>query len=707
MTNQIPPSSAVTGDAVSNIEADAADSAAPYRRLAAQPHGEGPMMPRASRWIALGLALLYLGSAYALPPGGGGGDGGNDPPTPPVVKCLENTVADFRATPTTTENGGRATLSWSVKPPSWCQLVHGVTVLGQTFGLAGSVDVNPSRTTDYFATIVATGGSRPLGPVKVTVNIPIVHLSPGRELTAQDIAQFDQRWMKQADLQARLNTYEFWLKNRQVHVAWGLADDAAAMVRMFELTHYDKYLDHLRAINDKVLHYRDDQHPGDDFPNPDGNPNPLCINCRPPFVDRIRGKIMPAWGSGILESDYPANGGLTPIDQVISGMYTYGMVAFARIVAEDPSLQNYYGDDAMKYANAAMQTMWAFMPDFESWEMWGKPVGTFMQPAVSPSSSQCEQARDRALQHVNLYGGGTEAEKQERRDHINAAKTDCDDAYVYAGKTLPHNVSLSLLMGFVELLRALDSDFYRTHPQRASDANRTRLAIPRIVALGQRYFVNTLDTSDGLPWQQRYSWKYNGGVPAEKTHTEDTSHANLDLFYLDVLWQGLGRLNATLPADASILLDDTMRQRFANTFLQQIARPREIDTGGNLRSNVEGRAAGDSGKGGPDYYNRSWDGWIHLAAVDPTVYEMCRNVGLRTDATGYSQPYLSVGNHAALLFNKRWQRTPTPPPPPPAQCRAGYKCCEPDADGGCLVCVPRLAQCPDARPIPELRPANK
>jgi hypothetical protein len=56
------------------------------------------------------------------------------------------------------------------------------------------------------------------------------------------------------------------------------------------------------------------------------------------------------------------------------------------------------------------------------------------------------------------------------------------------------------------------------------------------------------------------------------------------------------------------------------------------------------------------------DGWVNLAAVNPTVYRVCRDVVLRTSTRGGSpevfQPYLSMANHSALLANKRFADQP-------------------------------------------------
>ena len=185
--------------------------------------------------------------------------------------------------------------------------------------------------------LIIPGGFKTLGPITVTVNLPaIVTISPGPLATPEDVAQFDARWMNPEDLRQRLDEYRLRLTHRQAWIAWGVFNDAAAMVRMFELTRDPKYLDHLQAINGVALQFRDDQHPGDGFP---GGDNPICMTCRPPVVDGVRGGVVPAWGSGILYTDFVINGGLNPVGQVTSAVYLYGIAAFARLVAEHRAAQ--------------------------------------------------------------------------------------------------------------------------------------------------------------------------------------------------------------------------------------------------------------------------------------------------------------------------------------------------------------------------------
>jgi hypothetical protein len=129
------------------------------------------------------------------------------------------------------------------------------------------------------------------------------------------------------------------------------------------------------------------------------------------------------------------------------------------------------------------------------------------------------------------------------------------------------------------------------------------------------------------------------------------------MFYVDVIRRALDRLNAQV-ADAGepVPLDDDRIRRFANTLLQQIARPAEIARGGDVRGNVNGDAT-ESVDGRRDSNNSVLDGWVTLATADDRVYRVCRDVllrvGSRDGRPGEFQNYLGPGNHAALLAHKR------------------------------------------------------
>ena len=72
-----------------------------------------------------------------------------------------------------------------------------------------------------------------------------------------------------------------------------------------------------------------------------------------------------------------------------------------------------------------------------------------------------------------------------------------------------------------------------------------------------------------------------------------------------------------------IVLNDVMLQRFANTFLEEIARPDEINRGGDFRFDLDGRSNPDV-KLPSDASNSFCDGWVYLASVKPEIYRLCR-----------------------------------------------------------------------------------
>ena len=106
------------------------------------------------------------------------------------------------------------------------------------------------------------------------------------------------------------------------------------------------------------------------------------------------------------------------------------MAGFARLVAEDTSLQEVYGADAMKFANATMQMMWAFMPQFDAWTVsGGYTEGTIKRPHLFPTASQCTEAHDRAVQHVRQYSKAEPNGIADLLDRIADAKHgNCDRA---------------------------------------------------------------------------------------------------------------------------------------------------------------------------------------------------------------------------------------------------------------------------------------
>ena len=353
------------------------------------------------------------------------------------------------------------------------------------------------------------------------------------------------------------------------------------MVNMFETTSNPQYLEHLRDVGDAAYSKRDDQKAGIEDPT-------LCLVCTN-YVDYERGQTMAAW-SGHAYDDYVQNGGLTPVDAVTSGVMAYPMAAFARLVAERPDLQATYGAAATASALHALQTFMAFYPDFRSTQVANGVEGTFYRPAIYPTDAQCDRAHAFAVNTAKSTFTGTDAQSQkDLADLLSAIDTDtnhvCKSLYKYANKPLAHNESSALMMMAIELWRALDSDWGQHAFASNLNASFARGTIATLAARHQRYFANRLSTQTDAAQGERYTWNYNDDVP--DPGVEDSAHGDLDMQYVTVLQQALTRLNAGLAPAESVPLDTGMLRRFANSFLQEIARPSEIDAGGHLPGRPE------------------------------------------------------------------------------------------------------------------------
>ena len=162
--------------------------------------------------------------------------------------------------------------------------------------------------------------------------------------------------------------------------------------------------------------------------------------------------------------------------------------------------------------------------------------------------------------------------------------------------------------------------------------------MPVLVSRQQRFFVDHL-------WSQAYDpqavyWLYEPGLPSKLLQIEDTSHGSYDMRYLELLRRDLARLAAATPSEP-ISLDPSVLPRLAHTFLTEIA------SGIDLAATVTGGAADPA-----DAHDSQCDGWINLAVSDVNVFYKCRDVTLR--AVYGTQPYLTIGNHSALLMNKHY-----------------------------------------------------
>ena len=284
-------------------------------------------------------------------------------------------------------------------------------------------------------------------------------------------------------------------------------------------------------------------------------------------------------------------------------MYVYGLAAFARLVAEnpDPQLRAAYHDYAMKFANAAMETMWAFMPDWDTWQAGNYVEGTFVFPHRIPTASQCLEARERAIEHVRQFD--PEHFDEDFLKLIDDKKGECERLRDYAGKPLSHNMSGALVMSLIELWRALDSDFYRTSPDRASNAELTRGVIPLVVTRHQRYFFNRLRIK-----YDRYTACAMHGTTGTTYQIRMSRTRHTATWTCSISTScGAVSIDSTRkwhPWASPFRCTMRMLRRFANTFLH-IARPAEIDRGGNVRGNVDGDATEPDEKTGKTDGNNS------------------------------------------------------------------------------------------------------
>ena len=480
----------------------------------------------------------------------------------------------------------------------------------------------------------------------------LVTFSDGKTITAADIAIFDAKWANPLEHEAALSQARGNLFKRQGVGVWKNGDHMEALARMYELTRDGRYLSQLREFIDAAVDFRDDNHPGgiDDETNE-------VIPAQP--LDVFRNKYgLPGWGGKSVNS-----AGLHCVDVLVSSRYAYPIAAFARIVAEDPTLHTTYGNDAVRYTNAVLKTVWAFMPQIDYRnpssgdgdfacdkaflpQIAGNFLEAYLRNSEGPPTSEGQPTRPTQQECEAAYQKAVNDDPEHVDRHKGMRKI-CNDSRIIAGLPMAHNENLAFTMVLIELWRALESAFYRQSPARSRDAEPTRTLIPLLVSRQQRYFVNHLDTIEDIPNRPRFRWHHVDDLPPGVNYNcEDTSHGALTMRYLELLRRDYDRLNA-YPASVGepIPLDSSHLRRFANTFLQKIAPVTNFGTGTNFASNVEGNDP-------KPINNELSDGWVNLAVADVNVYQVCHNVTLR--AVDRSQPYLSIGSHSALLMNKRY-----------------------------------------------------
>jgi len=435
--------------------------------------------------------------------------------------------------------------------------------------------------------------------------------------------------------------------------AWDTEAHMAAMVRMYELTHQLRYLEHLHDLIEAALQYRDDHYPG-------AGPYP-CGAVTPPFpskpTDDLRGQNEPAWAGVMFD-----NVGYSWADEDASSLYGYAIAAFARIVAEDqpvkalaagavitrPSLRAKYGGDAIRYANAVLQTAWAFIPQLQL-----RNAGTFFEGYLTeldiyrtkPSASDIQRFYKIKK---SMFDAAVPPASPDAYNRLNQQKSNYDKLSCIAGAPLAHNEDGLYVMMLSELWRVLDSDLYVQSSQQSSLADLSRTLFPVLISRFHRYFVHGMQTRTD-PNGDRFFWHYQDDQPScVKLDAEDVEHGALDMRYLGVLLASPDRLKAQAAAlGEPIPLDGPQLEHFANTFLEEVVR------GEHLSAFIDGRASSPNDVGVWEN-DALCDGWVNLAAANPKVYRVCRDITLRM--VGGGQPNLNIGNHSALLMNKRFNR---------------------------------------------------
>jgi hypothetical protein len=465
-----------------------------------------------------------------------------------------------------------------------------------------------------------------------------VYAGPG--LTAEDILKFDSKWLQPGQTAAAVGQAAYWAYDRFDAGAWETNDRMEAMVRMYETTRQPRYLEHLKALIDAVFLYRDDRHPGpwagDERPQ-DHQPAPL---------DQVRGLAgLPAWGGKSA-----GTAGLHAVNETVSSLYAHPMAAFARIVAEDAGLQaipvagagpgmpRTYGEAAVVYADAVLQTVNVFLPQLRH-----RSAGAFTESylVLHPNfkglltSASCGKA---ATQAINA-GEDSSRTKQQQNNCVNAG--------LNAGSPIAYNENGAFFTVLIEMSRVLDSALYRSSLNSGA-AEWARRWFPILVSRGQRYFANrlcTLSSGTGCvaasdPNTSRFRWNHVDGNSGA-THYDDASHAAFTMRYVSVLNRDLARLNSKVAAyNEPISFDATHLRRFANTFLYMTRT-------GHIADDV----GGDKAASPVDSRDYLCQNWINLTTVDAGIYDRCYNITLRL--VSGTQPNLTVANHADLLAEKR------------------------------------------------------
>jgi hypothetical protein len=578
--------------------------------------------------IAIATTLAWANPSAALPRGG--------PPPPP--DCIGDITSRLAATPSSIDRDMDGplvtTLTWSVNVPKGCPITTNLTLANSPVPKSGSRSFTLTTSTTF--SLVLTSGN--LHATLATIRVPVagdpgfITVSAGRQLTADDITKFNEQWMQPFEIAGALNFATSTLGNRDPDGVWATGERMAAMVRMFERTHDARYLNHLRALNHIALQFRDDL-PFD---------GPAVV--RP--LEQIRNKVgVPAWGGdgGRPDVEGVEYGGLHHIEEIVTSLYAYPIATFARIVAEDPSLQKQYGDDAIDDANRIFETVLFLLPQVKAERIGDFVEAHLIQPEEflnRPTPADCDKAFNQAM-----YDHPDDASRWTQQHN------DCKLKQALAGRDLPHNINLAFSMTLIELARAIGTPFYQQSPKRSPVAAARQDELLLAAIRQQRYFSNHLHDSNlsNVPniCLAINCWNYQENLPSgHNPHAEDLDHGAIDMSYLEESLQNYGLLYlAAQRFKEPLALGPQDWARFAATFL--------VNTQGtNFKHDIVGHDESP-----PYVANSRCEGWVTLARQRaPQIYQTCHDVTLRI--VDGAQPYLNIGNHSSLLATKQFG----PPP---------------------------------------------
>jgi hypothetical protein len=450
-----------------------------------------------------------------------------------------------------------------------------------------------------------------------------VELSGG-PATPAEIARFAADWMSDAQRAGARGAACSHLYNRFDAGVWGTFEYMDTMARMYALTRAPMYVEDMDEIASCAVLYRDDHHPG---PNP-GEPLSVARYLRPRPMDQIRNRqSLPAWGGRSINS---AN--LHRIEEVVSSLYAYSLAMTARIVLEDPALHAAYRDRAVGYVNAAAETVALLLTQFEE-----RPDGIHHMGFIVAhpnlrhrwTNADCQRAFDETIASY------TPRPAQETIDWHKAQLNNCKRAIELdtAGKPLAFNENNAFAMAMIEVTRALNAPAYQSHAQASPSAGFWRNSLPIFVSRIQRYFRRHL-AQEGASSEPRYTWRHSELTDSR----EDASHGGLSMQYVIALARNREALDRVAAAAEPIAFEPGDLRTFANTFVRMNTGPDMSDKVGTPTPALKDN-------------NVLCTAWLDLSVADRRVYDRCKDRVLRV--VNGTQPYLTIGTHAALLSNGR------------------------------------------------------